>query len=207
MKKMLLIGAMLVLGATSFGQRVADLNLDKQTSKYSGGTKLDIMVRGEVVDQNKHILVISPITNAGADNNTIEFNFGAMPLGSTSTMVGRFKAEVFKGGEHGTPIALTGSTINVGVVGAADSYETSQSKINLNLTSIENGGTGVGKDLGDLTYELSTGANGNDGLVNADKTYEGTVTATVTMGTTNTGNFHNSQGKLNIAISNISNLQ
>lgn len=205
MKKMLLIGAMLVLGATSFGQRVADLGTG--TGSKTGGTKLDIMVRGEVVDQNKHVLVISPITNAGADNNTIEFNFGAMPLGSTSTMVGRFKAEVFKGGEHGTPIALTGSTINVGVVGTADSNSTDQSKINLNLTSIENDVNGTGKDLGDLTYELSTGANGNNGLVNADKTYEGTVTATVTMGTTNTGNFHNSQGKLNIAISNITGLQ
>lgn len=205
MKKMLLIGAMLVLGATSFGQRVADLGTG--TGSKTGGTKLDIMVRGEVVDQNKHVLVISPITNAGADNNTIEFNFGAMPLGSTSTMVGRFKAEVFKGGEHGIPIALTGSTINVGVVGTADSNSTDQSKINLNLTSIENDVNGTGKDLGDLTYELSTGANGNNGLVNADKTYEGTVTATVTMGTTNTGNFHNSQGKLNIAISNITGLQ
>lgn len=205
MKKMLLIGAMLVLGATSFGQRVADLGTG--TGPKTGGTKLDIMVIGEVVDQNKHVLVISPITNAGADNNTIEFNFGAMPLGSTSTMVGRFKAEVFKSGDHSTPIALTGSTINVGVVGTADSELTNQSKINLSLTSIENDGTGNGKDLGDLTYELSTGANGNNGLVNADKTYEGTVTATVTMGTTNTGNFHNSQGKLNIAISNISNLQ
>lgn len=204
MKKMLLIGAMLVLGATSFGERVADLGTG--TGTKTGGTKLDIMVRGEVVDQNKHILVVSPITNAGADNNTIEFNFGAMPLGSTSTMVGRFKAEVFKSGDHSNPISLAGSTINVGVVGSADSNSTTESKINLNLTSIENDNNGTGKDLGDLTYELSTGANGNNGLVNADKTYEGTVTATVTMGDTNTGNFHNSQGKLNIAISNI-NLQ
>lgn len=205
MKKMLLIGAMLVLGATSFGQRVADLGTG--TGPKTGGTKLDIMVRGEVVDQNKHVLVISPITNAGADNNTIEFNFGAMPLGSTSTMIGKFKAEVFKAGDHSNPIALTGSTINVGVVDTADSDSTAEKKVNLSLTSIENDTNGAGKDLGDLTYEISTGTNGSDGLVNADKTYEGTVTATVTMGTTNTGNFHNSQGKLNIAISNINGLQ
>lgn len=206
MKKMLLIGAMLIVGATSFGQRVADLGAADSSPK-TGGTKLDITVRGEVVDSNKNILVITPLTNAGADDNTIVFNFGTMALGSSSTLTGKFKAEVFKSRNHKDPISLTGSTIKVGIGKTADDADTSQSKVKLTLLSIENNGSGTtGKDLGDLTYELSTGSTSNNGLVNADKTYEGVVTATVTMDASNTGNFYNSQGKLNVEISGISNL-
>lgn len=203
MKKMLLIGAMLIVGATSFGQRVADLGTADSSPK-TGGTKLDITVRGEVVDSSKNILVITPLTNAGADDNTIVFNFGTMALGSSSTLTGKFKAEVFKANDHTNPISLSGSTIKVGLGNTADSTDSTTKKINLNLTSIETNTSN--NDLGDLTYELSTGSTGNNGLVNADKTYEGVVTATVTMHNSNTGNFYNSQGKLNVEISGISNL-
>lgn len=214
MKKMLLIGAMLVLGATSFAQRVADLN--PADSKYSGGTKLDVLVKGEVVDSNKNILVITPITNAGADGTTIEFNFGEMKLNSSATMVGKFKAEVFKAGEHNTPIDLSGTNIYVGIangdnIPGTDDVGNFEKKKTFDLKSIEDGT----KTLGKVTYELGpnsghgTGLNGGDGtgLVNAGKTFEGIVTATTTLSGSNTGTFKNTMGKLNIAITNIQGLQ
>lgn len=213
MKKMLLIGAMLVLGATSFGQRVADLNL--ADSKYSGGTKLDVLVKGEVVDSTKNILVITPITNAGADGTTIEFNFGEMKLNSSATMVGKFKAEIFKAGDHNTPIDLSKTNIYVGIAKGDNIPSTTpgsdfEKKKSFDLVSIEDGA----KPLGKVTYELGPNSghgsgldpNTGTGLVNAGKTFEGTVTATTTLSGTDTGTFKNTMGKLNIAITNISGL-
>lgn len=200
MKKMLLIGAMLVLGATSFAERIADLG--DGTSAATGGTKLDVVTRGEVVDgTKKHLLIITPTVSAGADGTSLEFDFGNMKKGSSSTLTGKFTAVVQKKGTTDL-IPLTGSTITVAINGGTAIGGDDKRK-QFDLMSAEVDTNGAQKNLGSLVYELGQGSEGTNGLINADKTYEGKVSATVSLDKTNTGNFYHNGGRIDFSISNI----
>lgn len=179
MKKLLLIGAMLIVGATSFSSVVEELK-PGSNSKYSGNGLLPVNSTGKILDPTgRAMLVINPLTSAGPDGESILFNFGSVGRGRVVKQVGTFIAEVLTGKASASPSTDPPTIIKSDLTG----------KIIVNLS--RNGGTGNKinrfvvkapdassadntKNLVDLSYELT----GTSGLSGDGKTYNGEILAT-----------------------------
>lgn len=151
MKKLLLIGAMLIVGATSFSSVTVDLGASG--GPYTGTGRLPIESEGSILDSTgRVVLVVNPTDNAGTDGESLMFNFGAVGRGKAETLIGRFEAMVLK---DNTKVDISGANINV--------------KLEKNRTDLKDAhkltvmksGTTTNEKLVDLTYELSK-ANGVD---------------------------------------------
>lgn len=111
MKKLLAMGALLVVASTSFGAVTTVLSkTDDSSGKYSGHADLPISVKGKVIDlTGKYALVVTPITTAGADGASLEFDFGDLIPGTENVQqTGKFKAEIFG---NGPVVARSGDTL------------------------------------------------------------------------------------------------
>ncbi len=136
MKKYLL-GALLVIGATSFGAVAVPV-----TGSGSDGTaKADLPVKvvGTVLDnKTSKVLVVTPLKNAGVSSGSLEFDFGNLIEGQSQQLDGTFKIEVMGSGkpvELTTPptVALVGgntigsdnkkATVNVATADPADTSD------------------------------------------------------------------------------------
>lgn len=161
MKKLLLIGAMLIVGATSFS--AVTVNLGSGTT-YTGTGRLSIESEGSILDSTgRVVLVVNPTDNAGTDGESLMFNFGAVGRGRAETLIGRFEAMVLK---DNTKVDISGANITVKLEKNGATPQDAHK-----LTVMKSGTTD--KKLVDLTYELSK-ANGLD---SSGKVYNGEVIA------------------------------
>lgn len=183
MKKLLLIGAMLIVGATSFSASVTELTegTDGNVGKYSGTGLLDINSTGKILDPTgRAMLVINPITNAGPDGESMLFDFGSVGRGIEVKQVGSFEAEVLtkktiQQDEEGSKKEIVKSDltnkITVKLARTGGQVSTDGQKVK-KFTVISS--TSANGKLVDLSYQLS----GTSGLINGGKTYSGEILAT-----------------------------
>lgn len=92
--KKLLLGSMLVLGATSFGagsvlEGIEDTKIGKNPAT------LNIQVTGSVVDDTKYTLIVRAL-DGGNSTNTMQFNFDGLTKNQEIEKVGRYSAGVYK---------------------------------------------------------------------------------------------------------------
>lgn len=181
MKKLLLIGAMLIVGATSFSSVVEELK-PGSNSKYSGNGLLPVNSTGKILDPTgRAMLVINPLTSAGPDGESILFNFGSVGRGRVVKQVGTFTAEVLTGKANtepdgdGLPEIIKSDLKGKIEVKLSRNGELGSNKINRfvvkapDASSVDNT-----KNLVDLSYELT----GTSGLSGDGKTYNGEILAT-----------------------------
>lgn len=193
MKKLLMIGAILVLGATSFAGVSVELDRksnggDPATFSYEGTGKMTVGSTGMAVEgTNNGMLVVTPTMSAGADGTSLEFSFGDLVKGSTSTVTGRFTAEIIK--EDGIAVALKNSVKSYLETVDSPDVDGSQTRIQeIQLTS------GNANNVGKLSYELTNKVNNND------KTYEGEIIAKVTADGANTGYFSDKSARVVVEV-------
>lgn len=110
MKKLLLLGALLVVGATSFAyDQVKSLGVVSDSG--TGGSNPDavhskeesvglfLRSKGSVVApaENEYILQITPTKTSETSTDSIVFDFTGLAPGVTKVVDGAFKAQIFKG--------------------------------------------------------------------------------------------------------------
>lgn len=116
MKKLLLIGAMLIVGATSFSAISEDLTettggTGGNTKIYSGTAALPIESQGIIADSTgKKILVLTAVDSTGTNGRNMTFDFGAVGRGKQEVLVGKFQAQVLN---DKVAQSLDGATIDV----------------------------------------------------------------------------------------------
>lgn len=102
MKKYLL-GALLIIGATSFGAVAVPVTGTSGTG--SAAADLPVKVVGKVLDSaTKKVLVVTPMQNAGVSSGSLQFDFGNLIEGQDQQLDGAFKIEVM---QNGAAVALT----------------------------------------------------------------------------------------------------
>lgn len=168
MKKLLLIGAMLIVGATSFSASVTELSDSSSSGKYSGTGLLDIHSTGKILDPTgRAMLVINPKNNAGPDGESLLFDFGAVGRGTEVKQVGSFEAEVVTKKSNEIVKADLTSKINVNLLKNGEKKEKIEKFTVMSSTD-------KSKSMVDLSYQLS----GSNGLINGGKTYSGKILVT-----------------------------
>lgn len=183
MKKLLLLGAMLILGATSFGYTIelGDTPAAGANKTYTGSGNLELRSRGNIIDPtNKVLLVVKPTISAGANGTSLEFDFGRMTKKQSKSMVGEFTAEVFKGGGKPgatlTPVPLKDSNMVVNING--NGTDPTQNKtLKKALYSSTQGTDGNRKEIGTVVYTINPSSGVQGGY-----TYRGRLTTEVTLG-------------------------
>lgn len=166
MKKLLLIGAMLIVGATSFSAVTEELTLTGAdgAKTYLGTGRLPIESEGSILDSTgRVVLVVNPTDNAGTDGESLMFNFGAVGRGRAETLIGRFEAMVLK---DNTKVDISKANITVKLEKNGATPQDAHKVV------VEKSGT-ADKKLVDLTYELSS----VNGLDSSGKVYNGEVIA------------------------------
>lgn len=119
MKKLLLLGALLVVGATSFsadtfGSAVSkseqNVILTKTTiaqsnDVYSGEAKLNLVAEGTIVapGNDEYMLVIRPNKSSDPNASSIAFDFADLKPGEERTVTGGFTAQILKGVTDAAP--------------------------------------------------------------------------------------------------------
>lgn len=170
MKKLLLIGAMLIVGVTSFSAVTEVLSQGGTATQYSGTGRLPIESEGSILDPtNRVVLILSAVDTAGTDGEALTFNFGAVGRGRQEVLAGKFQAKVLNGLEgNGTSeeVDLSKATINVNLERGTELKTAHKFTVNKTGSATEK--------LVDLTYELSKA----NGLSVDGKTYNGEVIAT-----------------------------
>lgn len=180
MKKLLLIGAMLIVGATSFSAKVIELTEDTgETGKttFSGDGNMPINSTGTILDATgKAMLVITPVTNAGPDGESMLFDFGSVTRGKELKQIGKFTAEVMtkkSGNIVKANLGTDGTSIEVKLFkGSSEGANGGKSITKFTVT--DPAVTGTKNKLVDLSYQLS----GSNGLINNGQTYSGEIVAT-----------------------------
>lgn len=195
MKKLLLLGAILTLGATSFGE-VFQLTpgANPNENKYSGQGSLTLEATGSILAvTDTPMLVLTPKGAAGG-GNTITFDFDSMVVGQTKTANGEFEAKIIvekvntgSGGQKEVitlPVVdgtVTARLAEAGSVGADGTNE-----LTLNLMDM-----GTTTQIGELKYNLSFAPN-------TDKTYTGQIAAEVVA--SGAGTFTNMDGRVEVKV-------
>lgn len=193
MKKLLIIGAILVMGTLGYAGEYTELKEDG-----TGGTSLTLKTTGNVVSAaNKAILVITPTLSAGASGDALEFNFGSLIPGANTTLRGKFQAQVLTGDnerEYGILEDGNGGNIKVGFVKNGD----------VATDTLKNKETGsainrANDKLGTLTYELTAAS----GVKDSGKTYVGEVISTLEAISNKTGAFFDRTVSIAVKIENL----
>lgn len=155
MKKYLL-GALLIIGATSFGAVAVPV-----TSGSTGTATLPVKVVGRVLDSaTTKILVVTPMKNAGVNGGALEFDFGDLVEGQIQQLEGTYKIEVM---QNGSRVSLT--TPPTATLEGGNQIGSDKKKATVDI------GTGNQTTTNDvaLTYTLSNLAE------QADKSYAGSL--------------------------------
>lgn len=193
MKKLLMIGAILALGVTSFAGVSVELDRkgdggQPEKFTYEGIGKMTVGSTGMAVEgTNNGMLVVTPTMSAGADGTSLEFSFGDLVKGSTSTVTGRFTAEIIKA--DGIPVALKDSIKSY--LETADAPDAGGTQTRIQEIQLTSGNAG---NVGKLSYELTNKVNNND------KTYEGEIIAKVTADGEHTGYFSDKSARVVVEV-------
>lgn len=198
MKKLLLIGAMLIVGITS---SAIQIQLTEETTasadgfkQYTGEGTMEVGSRGRILDTtDKVVLVVSPASSTGADHTALAFDFGRLTKNETSIKQSEFIAQVLK---DDVPIKLVNNN--------GDSAIKAQI-LNGQLQVLNNE---QNKAIGTIKYAMSE-MSGLDG----DKlTYRGNVKAEISTGRqiggtnlsdTPTGTFSHNTSSIKVTVTDI----
>lgn len=201
MRKLLMMGAILLIGSLGYGAQSADVIYDGEN--YKADTTLTLKTTGNVVDAvTNAVLVITPLNGTGAYGDRLMFNFGDMAPGDKTTLTGKFKAEVIqRKAEEPTEIMygkLDTTNITVGLV------ENNGAKNNVEMKTtitrdVNNKGTTDSK-LGTISYTLGNGS----GIKNSGRTYEGEILSTFIADTgAKSGNFSDTGVVVKVDVKNV----
>ena len=183
MKKLLLLGAMLILGAVSFGDSINEIEVSGTTGTGKGS--LGLVARGSAVDiANKVVLEIIPTVNAGIDGTSLEFNFGDMLPGDSAIHTGKFTARVLNNKEA---VKIPAGKLTTTIVD------------NRSDSALKNT---MGVVVGKIKYEKA----GSSGFIDTDKTYEGVITSKINLNNTETttGTFYDTGAYVKISVNDLS---
>lgn len=209
MKKLLMIGAVLVMGTLGYGAQRADLNVTGNDANATGAadTTLTLRTKGTVKDMatNAH-LVITPLNSTGAIGDKLMFHFGSVAPGSTTILKGKFKAEVLKQDANGDIKSGTLTNDNI-KVGLADKIGTGDPEIGDAVAKIEQrqvNERGTGTKVGVINYELTSASGVKDG----GKAYEGEIRSTFIADNGSGGKFFTDTGVMVVVkVENIAQIQ
>lgn len=197
MKKLLFVGALLIVGATAFGAVTQELrsaaNIENLTgSDLIGEATLRLTTRGTVIDPTgKAVLVLTPTVNAGPDGESLSFDFGSLVIGQSQSLIGKFTAQVVTSDDAGGVEALPFGNATVLISLAKDVTDGTLTGTS-NLTGLKLLDTATGNEMGALGYQLqSTKTNSS--------TYTGEVIATADPD--GEGSFINKDGKVTVSVS------
>lgn len=203
MKKLLMIGSILILGMTAFAGVESDLIETNGT--YKGSAKMTVGSRGIATDgTTTGTLIVTPTLNGGVDGNSLEFNFGDLIRNATHTSIARFKAEVVN--DKGELATLTKTeqpggdikdvvTVALETVAMSDSGTVTITPKNDKIEGIvlKNSSS---EELGKLAYEITSKKRNN-----SDKTFETEIASTVTINNQGyTGSFDDNSARVRIAV-------
>jgi hypothetical protein len=175
MKKLLLIGAMLVVGATSFSEVLVKLTEDNQGQKikYTGQGTMEVTSKGSIIDPtNRLVLVVEPSVSTGADHTALAFDFDKLFKGETRIRESEFIAQVLND-KTPVPILNTNGTSAI----SADLDDATKDQV-LPLMNDNR------DKIGAISYAMS----GGSGLTNNNTVYKGRVLAQIAIGRDETGN-------------------
>ncbi|MCI6152122.1 MAG: hypothetical protein MR673_03220 [Fusobacterium perfoetens] len=194
--KKLLLGALLIVGATSFGAVSSELKgtgSGPDPKKYSGSGSLGLVSRGEVVDATgKIMLIITPTVSAGADGTSLAFEHGQILTGNSSELTGKFEAKVVTGANNEI-VPITDTELGVKLYAEKNSTTSETTQGSYSKTPIDL----VGPAGSTLAYQL-TNDSGLQGNI-----YRGTILSKVTAGTT-PGTFLDRSGKIEVTVTDLS---
>lgn len=187
MKKLLMIGAILVMGTLGYAAQTTELDPTAGTGK----TSLSLKTTGNVVSAaNKVMLVITPTRSAGPNGDSLDFNFGTLVEGQNNTLIGKFTAEVITGDAQRKYGVLTSDNLTVKLMkGTAkqDSFD--------NTVKNSNGDT-----VATVSYTLTDASK----ITNSGRTYEGEIEATAIPNTDgHTGLFVDRELNVNVVVKGI----
>lgn len=195
MKKLLLIGAMLIVGASSFGDVLIKLNETNkpagQKKVYSGEGNLPIISRGNIIKTTGRVtLIVEAVTTTGADNTNLEFQFGKLLKGESKVQLGEFKARVLK---DNTEIPILTST-NTSAISSEILDNGTAMSAPVTLKNITR------EDIGTIFYEL----NPSSGLTNENKSYIGKVSAQLALKPNSAvGSFEHTSSSIKVKITDL----
>lgn len=206
MKKLLLLGALLVVGATSFSAIASPTPDTDQTASFGDGASattksvgLNLITRGDVIapQDGEFMLVISPTVNGGTDGKSIEFNFQNLIPGETRKVQGGFEAKIIEGAAgagNDTDVKLTDeqkATFSTLFSVNGTEKDTQSIKLAVNDTTTK-------AKLGDLTYSVSSSFAGDS------IRYVGVVEAEVAvLGNASAGSFMNSEADVVVKVTDL----
>lgn len=181
MKKLLMIGAVLIMGTLGYGAQRADLDVTGNDANATGAadTTLTLRTRGNVVDAtNNAVLVITPLNSTGASGDKLMFHFGSVTPGSTTTLKGKFKAEVLKQDMTSGDVKYGDLTdkIKVGLVTKTGTTDPVITDAEPKIAQRQVNERGTETKVGEISYELTSAS----GVKNGGKTYEGEILSTFT---------------------------
>lgn len=190
--KKLLLGALLVVGATSFA--VEEVLTESPANTWSGRTSLTLNAQGNILDAtDKPVLVVEPDV-LGTDTDALEFNFNNLMMnGKPQTVVAGFEARIEVNGKS---LALADDAIAASLSGG-DEINATTGNIKIDLKDIGD----ATASIGELVYSLNFDPVGPQG---ARVAFDGQVAATVTPATNQTGTFQNTAGKVDVSVENFS---
>ena len=197
MKKLLFLGALLVVGSVTFAGVSTELKGDSGStgSDLKGEATLKLTSRGNVIDPSgKAILILTPTVNAGADGESLSFDFGSMVAKQPQTLVGKFTAKVVTAGNPDgiEELPFDGATVTAKLEKIATAPDDSSVSTNGTfLSGLDLIDTITGTGIGDLAYELSFGKT-------SSTVYTGEVT--VVASPNSAGSFINKEGMVTVSV-------
>lgn len=198
MRKLLIIGSILIVGLTTFAGVSTELIKTGQTGqeKYNGVAKMNVGSRGIATDgTGSGTLIVTPTINGSVDGTALQFNFKDLVAGMTQKTTARFKAEVIN--DQGQFADLNNKvTLALQTVQIADGSQTINPLVKaIDLkANIDNTPDTV---YGKLAYEITDQKVNNSG-----KTFEGEIVSTVSINkdTKFTGNFEDNSARVKVAV-------
>lgn len=184
--KKLLLGALLVVGATSFG---ATTQLSESTdNKWSGSTSLTLTATGNIVSTVKQpTLVVEPVLG-GASANSLDFNFGDIVMGQDTEERASFTAKILVDGKaHKIGAGVMTAELRGGTAVSNDEDRRT-------ITLMDSDGTNT-TELGTLTYAMTFESVG---AAAAATEYRGDIIANVKADTA--GSFTNTDGSVHVTV-------
>lgn len=209
MKKILFLGALLIIGASSFGKTEILQPTETGGNTYNGETKLQLIADGNALDPTSGAwLEIGPIMSKGSNGSSLEFRFGELMKGDTATTEGSFYAEVKEYDDRKTATKLKFTGV------ADDSSSMEDGEI---YVALRKSGSGSDKEGATVTSNVSVAASNKKdatitynltetkgGLVGSKDRYEGYVQSTIAVekGAT-AGDFYDNSVVLVVKVNNI----
>lgn len=188
MKKLLMIGAILVMGTLGYAAQTTELDPTAGTGK----TSLSLKTTGNVVSAaSKVLLVITPTRSAGPNGDSLDFNFGTLTEGQSNTLIGKFTAEVITGDAADRKYGiLDSSNLTVKLMKGTDKQDSFDNQVkNRN-----------GETVATVSYTLTDASR----ITNSGRTYEGEIEATaIPNNAGHTGLFVDRELNVNVVVTGI----